>query len=272
MPSPHDHDEAATIAGAGHSGEPLTRLGSRNDLVDIADMATWPSELKELVGEVAALTDRAESIGDLRLPEEADDLIRASLGGQSLLAFHATRLLDHERTMIKSVGLRMHGRDLFNDKIIAAFDQGFIDAGQRDALLAGHMCAGSEPRWRGKREDQVCVILGRAVFDNEPHAVRELLSSWGGEGIYFAAGTRDMKPVLKRLGVPTIVVLAIPVAPSSRQQQCWPGLAKALVGTFFGMRSHADLYHPSPVLAHNILAIWQPGDAEYDRHVPLPTS
>lgn len=135
-----------------------------DDVVDIADTATWPVDLHDMLGQIGEFTELEDSVVDLRPPQDADDRVRACLRQRRLLAFHSTRLLDHEREAIKAVGLRMYGRELFDDKINSAYEHGAINCGQRDTLLEGHMCAGNEPMWRGKRENQVCAVLGRSVL------------------------------------------------------------------------------------------------------------
>lgn len=97
----------------------------------------------------------------------------------------------------------------------------------------------------------------KECFDDQPHAVHELLSNWGGEGIYFATGAQALKPVLERLGTPTIIALSIPVERSWREQSCNPDLVNALLGTFFRKISHTDVFHPANIPAQDVLGIWQ---------------
>jgi hypothetical protein len=133
------------------------------------------------------------------------------------------------------------------------------------------ICTDAEPNWR-KRKKEVCVVLGRCAFDDNADGVHPLLSSWGGEDIYFATETAQMKSELQRLRVPTIVIVAIPVAESWREQFCAPDLGKLLIGSFLGMMSYADMFHHAAVPPRDVLAIWQPGHPEYDAHAGLPRS
>jgi hypothetical protein len=241
------------------------------DLVDLGEMSTWPAEVVDAVKDLTEDVQRTSNVSELQLPDGADEQLRALLNGTRFLAFHASRLLDHEVAMIQQRGLRPFGRDLFDDKIQTAFAHGALTADERDALLAGHMRAPDAPQQLGIRDNQVCVILGRSAFDEDARAVRPLLTMWGGEGISFAGGTAHLEPVLRRLGKPSIVAVAVPIAASRRQQYYAPGLDKLLVGAALGLPAHGSVHHEETIPETDIIGIWQPGNPEYDRHVHLPS-
>jgi hypothetical protein len=240
-------------------------------LVDIDSPETWPPAAGAYVAELAAAAGEAPYVSDLRLPDYAEGRVRELLRGRRLTAFHATRLLDHERDMISFQGLCVFGRTLFENRINAALDQGALSATEHQALLGAHMYAVGEEHKRGLREGQVCLILGRSLLANHVHAVSPLLSTWGGEGIYFSSGATELRPLLTSLGRPTIIRVAIQVHADNRAQRCSPGLSNLLVGRYRRLKDvHGDVFHRASIPPHNVLEIWQPGDAAYDAFPELP--
>jgi len=208
-------------------------------------------------------------MSDLLMPDEADDELRELLAGYDMVGYHATRLMKHELSVIRQEGLRPFSRDLFNDRIARAFLAGEIDAPTRDALMGGHMYAVGEQHQRGKREGQVCLTLSRACFQDTA-GVCAPLSTWGGEGIYFSSGTIAHQQLLRSLGRPAVIQVCVPVALCRRDQLCFPRLDQVFLGVWRNLGQHADLIHCAPVPPRGIVAIWQPGEPEYDALGDLP--
>jgi len=227
---------------------------------------SWPNALSGLIQCIDAQVPASQYVTDLAVPDEADVEIRYVLSGVRVKAFHATRLLPHEGEGIRANGLRVFGRELFDDRIECAFRTGHITEPQREALHAAHMFAVGEENDRGHRSG-VCLTLRQASFGNGSQA---LLSNWGGEGIYFSSGASALTPLLQRLGRPAIVVCAAQVKPTQREQPNYPDLGKTLLGAWRGLQEGADLFHPDPIPPCDILDIWWPGDAQYDAHPTLP--
>ncbi|MCK9461342.1 MAG: hypothetical protein M0R80_17065 [Proteobacteria bacterium] len=242
-------------------------------MIDVDDAATWPTEVLAWVDEhTVELCGSTEFTADLRIDDEED--LRRLVGSQLVRAYHCTRLLDHERRVILDQGLRRLGPDLVNERIRRAHEVGAISDAERDAFESGNQFA--DPAWSFRApitEGQVCLILSRQIFDESPNGCEPLLSIWGGEAIYFPLENRHRER-LHSLGRPSIVVAAIDfsVTPAD-QHECCPSLANCMVGMRLGFSDlGADVFFRAPVPPENIDAIWQPGDAPYDRHRRLPRS
>jgi hypothetical protein len=237
-------------------------------MIDPDEPNTWPTDLRDLVVRLDSETDDVEAVSDLSLSDHAEQAVRQILTGQYLVAFHATRLLPHEADDIRSAGLRVFSRELFDNRIDAAHAARAIDAAQHSQLRAAHMFAVGEDKRRGKRSG-VALTLCRSSFD---HGAWRLLAHWGGEGLYFSSGATEFQPLLRTLGRPAIVRVVVPVQPSWKDQPCWPTLDRTLLGAWRRTRDGADLFHPSAIPGQNVLSIWQPGDPEYDAIPDLPKS
>lgn len=235
-------------------------------LVDPDLPGSWPRALSDLIQLIDEQVPPSQYVSDLAVPEEGDVEIRRILSGVRVKAFHATRLLPHEGEGIRAKGLRVFGRELFDDRIEAAFRGGHITEPQREALHAAHMFAVGEENDRGRRSG-VSLTLRQASFGR---ASRALLSNWGGEGVYFSTGASALTSLLQQIGRPAIVVSRAEVKPTQREQPIYPDLGKTLLGTWRGLQDGADLFHPDPIPPCDILDIWWPGDAEYDAHPTLP--
>lgn len=192
------------------------------NLVDVEDIATWPSAVKQYADRWAQqLHGTTRYAGDLGVPLEEADEFRRLFQGHLLRAIHCTRLLDHERAWIRERGLREASRQLIADRIHGAHEAGSITSRERDALLAGHALAGRQYAL-GNREGQVCFIASRTMLDRDPRSVEPLLRTWGGEVIYNPQSDRKR---LRSIGKPTLClprsisprILLLPSGTTSRR-------------------------------------------------------
>lgn len=235
-------------------------------MVDPDDVSTWPEPVRTLCLEWNSGVPPTDYLEDLQLHDGADDELRAALQGYRILAYHATRLLAHEVEGIRLNGLRVFSPQLFEDRINAAHAHGHLTRPERDELQASHMLAVGEGTRRGNRAGLSVTLrltpLGRGGWN--------LMSNWGGEGIYFSSGTQHHAPLLQRLGGPAIVVVAVEVASSWREQGCYPSLDRVFLGAWRGLAGGATLHVAHPVAPTHILDIWRPGDDAYDSIAELP--
>lgn len=248
----------------------LSGVDASEGVVDPDDVGTWPTSVRQLVEEWHNTVPESAFWEDLRVPDGGTDKLVAALAGHRLRAYHCTRLLAHEAQSIRLHGIRVFSRDLFDERITAAAWHGAMADADRDALLRGHMYGRGEAHSRGHRAGQVCLVIGRSVFDHDPDGVHPLLSNWGGEGIYFSSGTARLEPLLKTLGTPTVVVTAVPMLAGHRMMRWFPPLCHLLLATWRRAPGHADLHYSAPVPPDAVADLWQPGHPEYDRHRKLP--
>jgi hypothetical protein len=97
--------------------------------MDLSDPATWPEELTGHVERAAGTIKRkAKYATDLRIDDQGE--IDGLLAGQSMLGFHATRLLPHEREAIQAGGLRVLDDELIPSRIESLRALGTVDGDQ----------------------------------------------------------------------------------------------------------------------------------------------
>jgi hypothetical protein len=199
--------------------------------VDVLRPGSWPKILLEAVASSDGLVGDASISGDLRFSEEASDAVNRAAVGLVLATRHFTRLLSHEIESIASSGLALYSRQLFDERIDRAVALGYIEQAIGSELKAITIPA-AEQESRGRREF-VCMIVGE-VFEYDPASVAELITNWGGEGIYFAAGALPYKPILRLLGRPCVVHVNLSLADPSALL-FWPPLEKLLLASFRGL-------------------------------------
>jgi hypothetical protein len=197
---------------------------------------------------------------------EREPELQALLVGHKVRAYHCTRLLEHEVAGIREQGLRRLTPGLIADRIAAAHAAGAIDDDLRSRLSSRNAL-----EWENasSREGRVCVVLSRNTFDNHASGAAPLLETWGGEGIYFAWDRTSTEDDLRRIGRPAIVVCRLDV---SDPERAWSySLGDPFVSQLHGDPPEGELQYKDHVPAEDVLEIWQPGDAEYDRHTDLPS-
>ena len=245
--------------------------------VDLDDVTTWPQAVVAFADEAA---QRMRGVTEYTpdLPGELVDRERefqGLLSEHKLLAFHCTRLFDHEVAAIRRGGLRRLSRELVIEKIEQGHALGLLSDRERDRCLAGNVYAIENAV--EAREDKVCLVVGRAIFDCTAHGLSPLLGGWGGEATNGGPGPAD-DPELSRLGKPAIVAAAVEVPapePGALLGALYsaPSLAKIFVGAQLGLQDACgEIHSRADVQAEDVVAIWHPGDAEYDHYRELPSS
>lgn len=152
-------------------------------------------------------------------------------------------------------------------RIEMAVTRGLIDEELRNVLMNGNVFAEHDAH---NRKDQVCLVLSRRPFDHASN-FGYLLTEWGGELITMSGGGAAVRPQLRRLGSPAIVVAGIDLSPGWRTHAVYPSLHKLFVGRLLHLEDlGADVFYRDAIPPANIVAIWRPGHPEYDRHVELP--
>ncbi len=240
--------------------------------IDVDDPATWPSQV---VADVQPRADEVrgtrEYLSDLPVPVDGEDEFRALLAGYPLLAYHATRLLDQEVAMLRAQGLRPLTADLLTDRIEAAFANGCVTEEERARLQGAHLFAKGQGRDMEVRPNTVNLFLSQHALREEPDSVSALLTTWGGEGIYMTSGGYELRPMLRKLGRPALVVVKVDLSDSWRTHFVHPHLRMVFVANFIqpGGLGASVAYH-APVPPEQVVAIWQPSDPEYDEFDGLP--
>jgi hypothetical protein len=95
-----------------------------------------------------------------------------------------------------------------------------------------------------------------------------LLLMWGGEVINFTRAGQNLEDVVRRIGHPSMVSVALRL---DRARDC--SYFPSLMGLFLGRPSErgGTVYVPAPgVAAHEVIDVWYPGHPEYDKYPRLP--
>ena len=240
-------------------------------VVDLDEVESWRPAIRGFAEHWAsALGSTTRFAGDLALPDTAEDSFMALVGDLPVRAYHSTRLLEEEAAAIRRRGLIPLSEELVTSRIRSACASGHLTAAERDALLAGGVFASGGSVGR---PGQVCAVVGRTIFDDDPTAVDLLLGLWGGEAIYWAHERTVLAGRLRTLGKPSIVVINLRIAGHSRAPFFVPPLSKLFVGKLLQLPEiHGDVHCFGSVEPESIVDIWQPGRYEYDRHRRVPRS
>ena len=252
-----------------HPGSPRSDADMR--LVDLDDARTWTTEIRETTKSFAEpLRGTTEYTADLSIDPDREDTFRLSLQGTFVKVYHATRLLDHEAEDIRNEGLTPASQDLVERRIATASDHGYVDDSVRDGLLSGNLFGAGE--YVANREGMVCFFASRSVMDDFIAGIWSLMTTWGGEIVYFGSKLSDTtRARLKVIGRPAIVVAAVELSESWRVHYVAPGVANAFVGKYLGFTSYDfDLHYRGRVPGEQILDIWMPSDPQYDGFPELP--
>ncbi len=199
---------------------------------------------------------------------ENEDAFRSQTAGWLLRTHHCTRLLDHEVAAIRDVGLRLLSEDLVSKRLEDAVARGYMTSEEGRAIAAANVFAKGQQQYR---EGQICLILSRHPLRTEPDAVWRLLTTWGGEAIYFGHVNTPLEDTLRALGRPTVIVADVDLSQGWQTHPVFPGVLHSFVGRSLGFPDYAsDVFYGAPISPSQIAGIWQPGHAEYDRHHALP--
>jgi hypothetical protein len=233
--------------------------------IDVDDPATWPEAThawaKACASGLQYPTGRPTA--DIAISPEAADEFRSTLGSRRLIVHHSTHLLPHEVTNIRAEGLRLLSEASTQERLMAAVDAGALSPEAHRFAMATNIFATNNHR---HREGQLCFVLGRSIFDEDPAASELLLAHWGGEAM---RGGPTLAPPLTGIGRPAIIRVALRET-AADSLLSFPDLANVFVGTALGLSQRsADVLYRVSVPAEDIVAIFQSGDSEYDCHKEL---
>ncbi len=249
--------------GVVHGSTVVTEM---NSLVDVDNPDTWSAAIKEKVDQLAVgLQGSTEYTSDLSVGI-CENEFRGLFGGRPLLAFHCTRLLDHEIAWIRAHGLRRLSPSLVEDKIDGARERGLLTeaesrrCGERNVYAIGNTAG---------RDGRICLVIGQAIFDLDASGLSPFLGGWGGEAMNGWPGP-DEDPLLSQLGLPAIVAIGLRLDADPPVYSA-PGVAKVFVGARLGLEDACGEIHTFlDIPACQIVDILQPGNPDYDQHCHLP--
>lgn len=227
-------------------------------VIDVDDRSTWTPEISQRVDDWAdACRGTTEYTTDLPLRAEDESVFLALFQGLLLRVYHCTKLLPHEKAMIRRSGLVPLSAKLVTGRIDAATTAGTFTDAEADQLHRGHVFATNQQQYR---EGQVCFVLSKQTLGR---GCEPLLTTWGGEAICRSSGTRHLEERLISIGVPTVVQATIDLFTGS-EHLFFATLHKTFVAVALGFRdAGSDVFYRSPVPASQIERIMQAGDEDF---------
>lgn len=199
-------------------------LGTPSIIID--DECTWPEKLSVVFEENletlaayekerARVDDFAKADVGLRIFPPANphagtrtrvlDKANQLLANARLVGWHCARLHPDEITSIQSDGLHALSRELAVGRVRKLETVGDLSPKVAERLVTENKADESN------RRSLVCLIFTRLPLRNELCVVR-LFRSWGGEALYNDhESDPEIGPVLRSIGIPCIVEVAVPV-------------------------------------------------------------
>ncbi len=237
--------------------------------IDIADRDTWPASIRKQVDEWArGLRGTTRYTSDLAVPLEAERPFLELLRGHRLVAYHFTRLLEHERVNVQTKGMPALTAEFVDARIRRALEARAISETDAQALLGQHFFA--RPPDGSRRAGQVCFHLTDHIITDDPKALGHLMTLWGGEAIFKPAdeSTRD---IVRGLGVPSVLTAFLDVSDPNCSHRFAPSLPKVFVGRALTLKdATGDVFYRADVPPQSIHRIAQPGHPWYDSYRSLP--
>ncbi len=176
-------------------------------LIDYDQPETWPADVVAFLdGHLAILEDW---VTDQRFasPYQYDEIIGelyAVLRPHNILAWHNTRLTEREAAAIVANGMFLPSVDTLMKR---------IDAAQAEGAFPAAIAAGFKRRHQADSPTRAGRIWFLFTRPHNDDGIEDFLRFWGGESLY-AAIDRDpeLGPVLRSVGVPSVVEAAIPIS------------------------------------------------------------
>ena len=137
--------------------------------VELDDPETWPTELVDRL-------DGEEVLPEPWEPWAVRDWVDQILEPYDVVAYHCTRLTDHESDEIRRNGLEPWSGALISSRVSAARASGDVDEELARAILNAHTAEADN------RSGRIAFLGSRVPFRSQRHTVHYLLGEWGGEG------------------------------------------------------------------------------------------
>ena len=218
--------------------------------VEIEDEATWPTEFLEraragrrLVVSYQRERRRIEELGQQNISARANhsrnaflpeydrlvETLEGILSSHRVVGYHCTRLTSGEATDIRVNGLRVLSLELVRVKLRHCFADGHLTQANFAYLQNSPHIADSLRDPYGQRTHQVAYCPNQSTLRSAGHVYR-FFQSWGGE-VAYGGHENDSRigQVLRRIGVPYIIMCAVPYA--DVKEWCHP-LAEKFLSQF----------------------------------------
>lgn len=255
-------------------------MSKRDDVIDVWDTGTFDAELRgdlDVHADVIRgymLTSRRQGLereaSDHTKPHPENpyagefiwvkDHIMQLMEARTIRAWHYTRMTDTEIDALRQGGIYPSNLDNIRSRLAAQVAAGTFSHEVADRLFSDSPYQSDQ---RGSRSNKFWMVSH--PVDTEDGGVELLLESWGGEAVYFWQRDAALQDLLKRIGRPRVLEIAMPLMHSRHAYSA----AVAIVATYgrtLGCRpdKHAfDLYTHQPLGPEHILSVHSEGEPSF---------
>ena len=199
--------------------------------VKIEDIDSWPPDFREIaIHDKSLVVSFHQECSRIDRYCEDDVLLRINppknrykqayralvvqleslLVSHRIVAYHCSRLTKEEIVNIKQEGLRILTADFVNKRLDQCLSHGYLKQAEYERIRNSPNLFESLNDKNGLRTGMIHFCGNRSTL-RDCHAVYRLFRSWGGEALYWGhEQDASLARVLGRIGVPCIVVCAIP--------------------------------------------------------------
>ena len=249
-------------------------------IIDVWNIATFDSELRgDLDAHAELIRDYMHTSRRQWLEHEASDHRMAHpenphagefmavkehilrlMEARTIRAWHYTRLTDTEVDTLRRTGIYPSSLDNIRSRFDAQVVAGAFSQEVADRLFA------DSPY----QSDQFDARSGKFWMTSHPIGIEDggvavFMESWGGEAAYFWQQDAALQDMLKQLGRPRVLEIAMPLLHSERTYSA----AEAVVATYgrtLGCQPEKqafDLYSQQPLSPAHILAVHSEGEPNF---------
>jgi hypothetical protein len=189
------------------------------------------------------------------------DHILQLMKARTIRAWHYARMTDTEIDALRQGGIYPSNLDNIRSRLAAQVAAGTFSHEVADRLFSDSPYQSDQ---RGSRSNKFWMVSH--PVDIEDGGVKLLLESWGGEAVYFWQRDEALQDLLKQIGRPRVLEIAMPLIHSRHSYSA----AEAVVATYgrmLGCRpdKHAfDLYTRQPLGPEHILRVHSEGEPNFD--------
>lgn len=253
----------------------------RSGLIDVWDLDSFDAELRgNLEAHAELIRDYFLTSRRLWIEREASDHTRPYpenpyagefiwieehvmrlMEERTIRAWHYTRMIDEEVAALRREGVYLSSLDSIRVRLAAQVKAGAFSEEVSDRLFADSPFQSEQ---LDSRSNKFWMVSHPVVIDDG--GVELLLESWGGESAYFWQLDPELQALLRRLGRPRVLEIAMPLT-YSRHSFSAAEAAVATYGRMLGCRPDKggfDLYTHQPLPAEHVLAVHSEGEPNYD--------
>ena len=186
--------------------------------------------------------------------------IMREMEDRTIRAWHYTRMTDAEVAAMRRSGIHLSTLASIRTRLDAQ-----VAAGTFPPRIAERLFADSP-----FQSDQLASRSHKFWMVSHPRRVEDggvelLLESWGGEAAYFWQLDEELKELLKSIGTPRVIEIAMPLRHSRHSYPAAAAVVAAYIRMFDATdeKKAFDLYTHQPLPADHILAVHSGGEASF---------